>query len=61
MDRLAQITDAMARLQLSVRHYARSADQASAKQFSELDQRLSLALEQADKAIQDPQRRQLLA
>jgi methyl-accepting chemotaxis protein len=61
MDQLAQITDAMARLQLSVRHYARSADQASAKQFSELDQRLSLALEQADKGIQDPQRRQLLA
>ncbi|MDP3848134.1 MAG: methyl-accepting chemotaxis protein [Pseudomonas sp.] len=61
MDNLAQITDAMARLQLSVRHYARSADQGSEQQFSELDQRLNLALQQADKRIQDPQRRQLLA
>ena len=37
MDQLTKVTDAMARLQLSVRHFARNGDSAAEKQFAALD------------------------
>lgn len=42
MDHLAQVTDAMARLQLSVRHFARSGDSAAEEHFAALDLRRSI-------------------
>lgn len=61
MDRVAKVTDSMARLQLSVRHYARSGDPAAEQQFLQLDRDLGAALEQTGAHLHDPQRRQLLA
>ena len=48
MDQLTKVTDAMARLQLSVRQFARNGDSAAEQQFAALDQRMSAALDQAD-------------
>ena len=61
MDRVAKVADSMARLQLSVRHYARSGDQATEQEFLELDRDLGAALEQTSAHLRDSQRRQLLA
>ncbi|MBP8170907.1 MAG: methyl-accepting chemotaxis protein [Pseudomonas sp.] len=60
MDQLTKVTDAMARLQLSVRQFARSGEAAAEQQFVVLDQRMSAALEQADGRLQDTERQRLL-
>lgn len=60
MDQLTKVTDAMARLQLSVRHFARNGDSAAEKQFAALDQRMSTALEHADGRLLDPERQRML-
>ena len=44
MDQLTKVTDAMARLQLSVRQFARSGDAAAEQQFAALDLQMSQAL-----------------
>ncbi|TRX74344.1 HAMP domain-containing protein [Pseudomonas mangiferae] len=61
MDHVAQVTDGMARLQLSVRHYARTGDASAEKQFVELDKRLVEALEQTRARLHHPDRQRLLA
>ena len=60
MDQLTKVTDAMARLQLSVRQFARNGDSAAEQQFAALDQRMSAALDQADGRLQDAERQRLL-
>lgn len=60
MDQLTKVTDAMARLQLSVRHFARNGDSAAEQQFAALDQRMSTALEHADGRLRDPERQRML-
>ena len=60
MDQLTKVTDAMARLQLSVRKFARNGDSAAEQQFAALDQRMSAALDQADGRLQDAERQRLL-
>jgi methyl-accepting chemotaxis protein len=60
MEQVAQVTDGMARLQLAVQQYARSADTGAEQQFSAQDQRLKTALEQASTRLQDPERQRLL-
>ena len=60
MDQLTKVTDAMARLQLSVRHFARNGDSAAEQQFAALDQRMSTALEHADGRLRDPELQRML-
>jgi methyl-accepting chemotaxis protein len=60
MDQLTKVTDAMARLQLSVRHFARNGDSAAEQQFAALDQRMSTALEHADGRLRDSERQRML-
>ena len=60
MDQLTKVTDAMARLQLSVRQFARNGDSAAELQFAALDQRMSAALDQADGRLQHAERQRLL-
>ena len=60
MDQLTKVTDAMARLQLSVRQFARNGDSAAEQQFAVLDQRMSQALEHADGRLQDSEHLRLL-
>ncbi len=60
MDQLTKVTDAMARLQLSVRQFARNGYSAAEQQFAALDQRMSAALDQADGRLQDAERQRLL-
>jgi len=60
MDQLTKVTDAMARLQLSVRHFARNGDSAAEQQFAALDQRMSTALEHADGRLRDTERQRML-
>ncbi|WP_263142951.1 methyl-accepting chemotaxis protein [Pseudomonas sp. RIT-PI-AD] len=61
MDHVAQVADGMARLQLSVRHYARTSEPAAEQQFGELDKRLVEALEQTRTRLHHPDRQRLLA
>lgn len=60
MDQLTKVTDAMARLQLSVRHFARNGDSTAEQQFAALDQRMSTALEHADGRLRDSERQRML-
>ena len=60
MDLVAQVTDSMARLQLSVSQYARSGDAQAESQFTELDARLREALQQAESRLHDAERSRLL-
>ncbi len=60
MDLVAQVTDSMARLQLSVSQYARSGDAQAESQFTELDARLRTALQQAESRLHDAERSRLL-
>lgn len=60
MDLVAQVTDSMARLQLSVSQYARSGEASAESQFTELDARLRTALQQADSRLHDAERSRLL-
>ncbi len=60
MDHLAQLTDGMARLQLVVRHYARTGDASAEEQFANLDQNLSRLQAQTAARLHDPDRQRLL-
>ena len=61
MELVAQVSDSMARLQLSVSQYARSGDARAESQFTELDGRLRTALQQAEARLHDVERSRLLA
>jgi methyl-accepting chemotaxis protein len=61
MELVAQVSDSMARLQLSVSQYARSGDARAESQFTELDGRLRTALQQAEARLHDAERSRLLA
>ncbi|MEX6502694.1 methyl-accepting chemotaxis protein [Pseudomonas sp. 25A3E] len=60
MDQVAQVTDSMARLQLSVSQYARSGAADAEAQFGELERRLGQALELAAERLHDPEQGRLL-
>jgi len=60
MDLVAQVSDSMARLQLSVSQYARSGEAGAEGQFSELDARLRTALQQAAARLHDAEQRRML-
>ena len=61
MDQLAQVTDNMARLQLSVSQYARSGEASAEAHFGELDRRLAQALQLAGERVHDGEQSRLLA
>ncbi|MDP3813892.1 MAG: methyl-accepting chemotaxis protein [Pseudomonas sp.] len=60
MDLVAQVSDSMARLQLSVSQYARSGEAGAEGQFTELDARLRTALQQAGARLHDAEHRRML-
>lgn len=60
LEQLAQLADAMARLQLAVQVYARSGDDAAAQQVRELEQRLQGLQQATATRLKDPQHQQLL-
>ena len=60
MDQVAQVTDSMARLQLSVSQYARSGEESAGARFAELDRRLVQALQLGGERLHDSEQGRLL-
>jgi methyl-accepting chemotaxis protein len=60
IERVAQVSDNMARLQLSVSQYARSGEAESEALFVELDGRLRTALQEAESRMQEAEQKRLL-
>ncbi|MDM8349867.1 methyl-accepting chemotaxis protein [Pseudomonas sp. sp1636] len=60
LDQVAQLTDSMARLQLSVSQYARSGEAGAEARFGELDRRLAQALQLAGERLHDSEQSRLL-
>lgn len=60
IDWVAQVSDNMARLQLSVSQYARTGDSASETLFAELDGRLREALQETSERLHEPEQQALL-
>jgi methyl-accepting chemotaxis protein len=60
IERVAQVSDNMARLQLSVSQYARSAEPGAESQIAELDKSLGAALQEAAARLTEPEQQRLL-
>ncbi|WAC44081.1 methyl-accepting chemotaxis protein [Pseudomonas sp. SL4(2022)] len=61
IERVAQVSDSMAHLQLSVSHYARSGDTEAESLIATLDQQLGQALQEATRRLTNPEQQRLLA
>ena len=61
MNQLARVADDMSRLQLAVRQYARTGDEASGQQAKQLDEQLQAALQLAQQRLQLAGSQRLLA
>jgi methyl-accepting chemotaxis protein len=60
IERVAQVSDNMARLQLSVSQYARSAEPGAESQIADLDKSLGAALQEAAARLTEPEQQRLL-
>jgi methyl-accepting chemotaxis protein len=60
IERVAQVSDNMARLQLSVSQYARSGEPGAESLIAELDQSLGTALQEAAARLSEPEQQRLL-
>lgn len=60
IERVAQVSDNMARLQLSVSQYARSGEPGAESQIAELDKNLRAALQEAAARLTEPEQQRLL-
>ena len=61
IERVAQVSDNMARLQLSVSQYARSGEPGAESLIAELDRSLGAALQEAESRLNDAEQQRLLA